>query len=102
MPANKSVLCRGGCGCMTQTNSGICHDCDEQVQRKVTLVFRAAEHGGVVHAVYERWHDGGTIARCGARFVCGKVDDVPAKMLSCQACKVKARGFGKLERDGVR
>lgn len=100
MPTNRKAPCRE-CSTPTQTKSGVCIDCDPPTLRKVQTVHRAASHGGVVHAVYERWHDGGTIARCGARFVCGRVDDVPAKMLSCQACKRAARGFGKLERDGV-
>lgn len=100
MPSNRKSPCRE-CRTPTRTRSGICHGCDPpSKQKKLPIVHRAASHGGVVHAVYERWADGGTIARCGAKFVCGKVDDVPIRMISCVACKLKARRFGKLERDG--
>jgi hypothetical protein len=99
MPTNRKRPCRE-CRTPTQTDSGICVGCDPPLGRK-QIVHRAATHGGLVHAVYERWHDGGTIARCGARFVCGRVDDVPIKMVSCAACKMKARGMGKLASDGV-
>lgn len=99
MRSKRKAPCRDGCGAMTQTMSGICPDCDPPMVSKAVIVHRAATHGGVVHAVYERWPDGGTMARCGAAFVCGKVDDVPAKMISCPACKRLARRFGKLATD---
>lgn len=101
MPTNRKRPCRE-CRTPTQTRSGVCIDCDPPTkQQRQYVVHRAVTHGGVVHAVYEKWHDGGTIARCGARFVCGRFDDVPARMLSCLACKRLARGFGKLASDGV-
>ena len=95
MPTRRKSPCRE-CRTPTQTRSGICIDCDPpNKQKRHCVVHRSATYEGVIHAVYEKWTDGGTIARCGAKFVCSQFDDVPACRLSCHACKLKARGYGK-------
>lgn len=68
----------------------------EQYQRKVNVVHRAAFHGGLVHAVYERWEDGGVRARCGVGFVCESLRKVPINGIGCRACKIASRGHGVL------
>lgn len=101
MPTNRKRPCRECCT-PTQTRSGVCIDCDPPTnQQRQYVVHRSTNQNGVVHAVYELFKDGSMRAYCRAGFICGKVDDVPARMLSCLACKRAARGFGKLASDGV-